>query len=107
MRSKISKLVFAYGSWVNQLSFGVLTRVKRVEVDYSKWLGPNYKKIREDKCSTIVANHTGFLELPALIAFLGGNCSFTAAEWAKKVPLISTLFGQIGGIYLPRGGTEV
>ena len=52
--------VLQWAGMFNSLALGYVVKVKRVDCDYTKWLGPNYTTIPLSKCSTIVANHTGF-----------------------------------------------
>ena len=43
MKRKISKLFNKYGGGFVNLVIGIVPKVKHVDVDYSKWLGPDYK----------------------------------------------------------------
>lgn len=55
------------------------------QVDYSKYLGPNWKKneFKGKRVSTIVSNHIGIIDI---FACLSGDryCSFTPGSHVKK-----------------------
>ena len=67
-------------------------RTKRVKLDYdySKYLGPDYKKTQEVKReSTVICNHMSWLDGP--IMYLCFETSFCPMAGLKKVPLFGTL----------------
>ena len=85
---------------------GMRTSVKYVDLDYSEYLGPNYKlnqkKIK--RTSTIVCNHTSWLDTVVLIKSL--RPAFAPSSEFRNVPILSTLIDSIDSIYIPRGGSE-
>ena len=55
------------------LGFGVVVRTRHWgedEVDYSKYLGPDWRKnkFKGKRVSTVVTNHTSFLEITAYMS---------------------------------------
>jgi 1-acyl-sn-glycerol-3-phosphate acyltransferase len=85
---------------------GTRTSLKFVDVDYSFYLGPNYKnnvkKIK--RTSTIVCNHVSWLDPVVLIKNV--RPAFAPSSEFKTVPVLSTLIDCIDSIYIPRGGSE-
>ena len=85
---------------------GTRTSLKFVDVDYSYYLGPNYKnnvkKIK--RTSTIVCNHVSWLDPVVLIKNV--RPAFAPSSEFKTVPVLSTLIDCIDSIYIPRGGSE-
>ena len=59
-----------------------MTLVEPTDCDYSHYLGPDYT--RSGRCSTVVPNHSGFMDIMVLQAVLWGDLSFAAAAVLKK-----------------------
>ena len=80
----------------------------RVEenVDYSYYLGSDYKKKMKkiNKTSTIVCNHVSWLDPVVLLKNV--MPAFAPSAEFKGVPLLGTLMDVIDSIYIPRGGSE-
>ena len=75
------------------------------DVNYSYYLGPNYKRTMSKKVpATVIANHVSFLD----VMIFSGRIfpSFAAMDGLSKVPLVSTLGNAVGSLYIPRGGTK-
>lgn len=85
---------------------GMRTSFNYFDVDYSYYLGPNYrqssKKIK--RTSTIVSNHVSWLDPVVLIKNL--KPAFAPSAEFENVPLLGTLASVIDSIYIPRGGSE-
>lgn len=84
---------------------GMRSSCKQVDVDYSFYLGPDYKE-KEKKVphvSTIVCNHVSFLDPVVLIKML--QPAFAPSVEFSKVPIVSNLIDAIDSIYIPRGGS--
>ena len=75
------------------------------EVDYSFYLGPDYKSTMSTKTtSTVIANHVSWLDVIVIARrFLP---SMAPKDALKSVPLVNTLADAIGSLYMPRGGTR-
>jgi len=61
-RRKIGKVLLTATSIPVAFCYGMIMRVRRVDVDYSYWLGPDYKNLKPtnfSRSSTIVSNHCG------------------------------------------------
>jgi len=86
---------------------GLRTTLHYDEVDYSEYLGQNYKtnmkKIK--RTSTIVCNHVSWLDCVVLIKSIRPAFSPDAAF--KNVPLLGTFIDCLDSIYIPRGGSDV
>ena len=67
---------------------GIYTRTRQHDVDYSYYLGPDYKKTMKEvkHVSTLVTNHVSWCDVMIL---LGGRYTpaFAAKKSLKKVPL--------------------
>lgn len=85
---------------------GTRTSVKYIDLDYSEYLGSDYKKNQKKikRTSTIVSNHISWLDAVVLIKSI--KPAFAPSAEFGTVPLISTLADSIDSIYIPRGGTE-
>lgn len=75
------------------------------EVDYSYYLGPDYKANMNNKTtSTIVANHVSWLDamvfgrrfMPAMAPKIG----------MKHMPIVNVFAEAIGSLYIPRSGSK-
>mmetsp|Transcript_8630 Transcript_8630/g.14600 ORF Transcript_8630/g.14600 Transcript_8630/m.14600 type:complete len:154 (+) Transcript_8630:227-688(+) len=85
---------------------GLYTHSKKVESDYTYYLGPEYKdhmkKIK--KTSTIISNHISWIDPIVLIKNL--RPAFSPTSELQNVPLLATLIDVLDSIYIPRGGDE-
>ena len=88
------------------LLFGCWTTVKEVDVNYTYYLGPDYKQKMKPikKTSTIIANHISFLDGPCLIKAIFP--AFAPSIEFASFPVVSTILNTMDSIYMPRGGTE-
>lgn len=84
---------------------GMKTTLKYQDVDYSYYLGPEYKrKMKKIKrTSTIVSNHVSWLDPVVLLYNI--RPAFAPSEEFRRVPLIGTLCEVIDSIFIPRGGS--
>ena len=94
LRRKIYNYVITNDSYLMLLCFGY--RVKHVyhkidEIDYSKYLGPEWRKnkFKGNRVSTIVSNHCGILDIFAFAS--GQSSSFTPSAHVKTFPCICGL----------------
>lgn len=88
--------------WVS----GINTTLKYCDVDYSYYLGSNYKEIQSKpkRTSTIVSNHTSWFDPIVLIKLI--RPAFAPTLGLKDVPLLNTLMDCLDSIYIPRGGSD-
>jgi len=89
--------------WVNGIYSTSLTYM---EYDYSEYLGEDYKKelTKPKRVSTIVSNHTCWLDVVALIKTI--KPAFSPSAEFRNIPLLSNLIDALDSIYIPRGGSE-
>ena len=80
------------------------THSKR-DVDYSYFLGPNYKqKMNNKTTSTVIANHVSYIDIMLMIKHY--LPSVAPKEQLKSTPLVSTYANSLGALYMPRGGSR-
>lgn len=76
------------------------------DVDYSYYLGQNYKtemkKVK--RTSTMVCNHVSWLDCIILIKSV--RPAFSPSIEFRNVPLLGTFIDCLDSIYIPRGGSE-
>lgn len=105
----ISKKINMISGLVMMLAEGTIPVVRHVDVDYSKWLGPDYKKKQNQeknfKAGACIINHVGLQEAILCFWALGGDCAFVAGEFVEKIPIISDIMCYTEGIFVPREGT--
>lgn len=87
---------------------GMIIRVERKEVDYSKWLGSNYRTQakKPQKCATLVSNHTGLSDAFVYLWALDGDLGFFAADFMKNIPIIRECIIASEGMFVPREGSD-
>ena len=83
-KGRIGKILYQICSVFNAFSMGMIMRVKRVDFDYSFWLGPNYKNEKKPlnfkQSSTIVSNHVGMFDMVIAAWAHKGFLSFLASD---------------------------
>ena len=72
------------------VSAGILPWTYRIEYDYSKWLGPNYK-YRYDGAGINVVNHVSLMDVVAHQGMIRPFTSFLGKEEAKSIPGLGPL----------------
>lgn len=81
---------------------------RHADVDYSKWLGPNWKQElaefkKKNKVGTFVANHSGgFLDTQTLFSSNFGNLAVVASANFRGVPIVGKAINAGDGIYVDR-----
>ena len=85
---------------------GMWTSVHHDDVDYSYYLGNNYKKEEKvgKRTSTYVSNHVSWLDPIIMIKCV--RPAFSPEAGFKNIPLFNTLIDCLDSIYIPRGGTD-
>ena len=100
------------GATVNRLILGMrldVTEIKEDEIDYSFYLGPDYKgkyKPPPGRVPTIIAPHVSANDIPMMMKAFGGDMSFVAGDFMLKIPLYGMLCKAIGCIFVPRSGNK-
>lgn len=77
-----------------------------INMDYSYYLGPNYKEGYKEiqKTSTVVCNHISWIDTMCLYQYY--KLAFSLDIGFKRVPLMGKLGDLIDSIYLPRGSSQ-
>ena len=91
MVRKSSKLINKLGGGFVNLVVGIIPRVRHVDVDYTKWLGPDYKSKPFEpgyRTPTYVMNHICAYDGTLLFWALNGDISFLAGDFVRKIPLL-------------------
>ena len=83
--------------------FGFSTQ--RPKVDYSKWLGPDWKPTYEG-ASMLVSNHTSWNEMFNTFLFVRPMPGFVAKQGVKEIPSIGPIATSIGSIFIDRTSKE-
>lgn len=100
-------LLFLYHISVTFFLFvaGMQTTLNYKDVDYTYYLGPDYKRNMKKikRTSTICSNHVSWLDPVVLIKNV--RPAFAPSEEFRGVPLLGTLMDVIDSIYIPRGGS--
>lgn len=90
-----------------EVRLGIGMKVKRVTilVDYSEYLGPDYKKnqVVPKHISTYVSNHVSWADIIVHISQF--QPAFAAKIELKKVPVFGLLCKAIGCIFIARGAS--
>ena len=73
----------------------------RPDVDYSKWLGPDWKP-KYEGASIVVSNHCGWVEVFFTFLFVRPMPSFIAKTGIKQVPSIGTIATAVGSMWMDR-----
>lgn len=105
LKSWLIKQTFGYHCWFSCLLMGVSLRQERpTDTNYEKWLGPKYDK--SGSASTIVAPHTGFVDIVLLLNMLKGNLSFAAMDSLENAPAMGLLCKSLQCLFMPRGASQ-
>ena len=92
---KICMRVFGYCFGVPYFTF------KRPKVDYSEWLGPDWKPSYEG-ATMIISNHQSWYEVFMTFFFVRPMPGFIAKSSVKNVPSVGMVATAIGSVYLDR-----
>ena len=86
-------------------AFGYRFKHKKLDFDYSEYLGPDYKETMKlpKHISTIVSNHSSWFD-PLLLNNIFG-CGFAAKKEIKNVPVGGVIAMALGSIFISRGGS--
>ena len=84
-------IVMGYISWSS----------RRPKVDYSKWLGPEWKPTYEG-ATMLVSNHTGFVEIFLTFLCIRPMPGFIAKNYMKTVPSVGPIATAVGTLFMER-----
>ena len=83
--------------------------IERPKVDYSKWLGPDWKS-RYDRYGISVSNHLVYIDI--FLLYLNASTynssppAFLCKEGVRKIPFLGYMCEVIGCVFTKRGGTS-
>lgn len=102
-RATVIKLIYKLN--LPPILSGYRIRVINSDFDYSYYLGKDYKRNQQlpKKTSTIVSNHTSWLDAPVLIAAY--HPGFCVNEESRSVPFLNTLIDCLNSVYIQRQGS--
>lgn len=97
--AKVTLRIYAY---VMMGIFFVKMNHRKLNSDYSRYLGENYREEQGDdvKASTIVSNHVSFFDI--LAVYLCFEPSFCPKQSLSEAPLIGDVFKAINCVFIPR-----
>jgi 1-acyl-sn-glycerol-3-phosphate acyltransferase len=97
LRRKV-ELIIQISAKLVRLSFGIFVEEERVEYDYIKFLGPDYKK--NEKPAAYISNHTSWLDIVLLLDKTGSG--FISSIHVKSFPMIGYIATILGCIFVDR-----
>lgn len=98
--------IIKWNGFLAPLTVGMVHKYERREVDYTKWLGPDYKsQPKPRKCATYVSNHSGICDAFAVAWALSGDFGFFGGAFIKAIPLVRDIVTATEGLFVPRKGT--
>lgn len=99
LRSKI-ELVCKITSIVVMTSFGIIKSEKKVEFDYTKYLGKNYSKGEQLVPATYIVNHTSWIDIVLMGSIISPG--FISRINVKSYPVIGYIATCLGCIFVDR-----
>ncbi len=101
----------AFGCRYSMLMYGVIwISKKRAFVDYTEWLGPDWKFNPETSykgAGTFVANHQGFSDILVQLALLNPAPGYVSKAEVKKVPFIGFIADVIlNSLFVSRSDSQ-
>lgn len=106
-RRYLCNMVIKWNGFFLNLILGTVVKYEERDVDYSKWLGPNYKsQPKPHRCSTYVCNHSSISDAFSLGWALEGNFAFFGGAFIKNFPLIRDCVTGTEGVFVPREGDQ-
>ncbi len=79
---------------------------REIDVDYSEYLGPNYKQEKlPNHISTLISNHVSWSDIFNIVLHFS-PVAFAAKQELYKVPVMGLFTACLGCIFISRGGTE-
>ena len=104
-RKKLIKTVFITTNSLYLIVAGLRTNKKHLDIDYTEYLGPDYKKNERKikRVSTIVSNHVSWIDPVVLIKTI--YPAFAPSSEFRNFPILNRLIDSLDSIYIPRGGS--
>ena len=86
IRKRLVDKIYTFYTWSSVVVLGMSVVTEDLDnIDYSKYLGPEYKKefkmSKSSRASTYVGNHSGIMDIMSLIYVLGGDVGFVAGAF--------------------------
>lgn len=104
-RCKAIRYLYLVQARIEMLAFGYRFKTRKLDFDYSEYLGPDYKETMKlpKKISTIVSNHSSWFD-PLLLNNIFA-CGFVAKREVKTAPVGGVIAMALGSIFISRGGS--
>ena len=104
-RKWIIQKIIKWHGLIFGLCIGMTIKVTQKDVDYAKWLGPDYKSAPKPlRCSTFISNHCGLVDGFTLPWALNGDFAFAAGAFVKNIPIVGNYIVATEGLFVPRSG---
>lgn len=94
-----TKKIATYAGIAFQLFCGIIVSEENIDIDYSPYLGNDYKKENITPAATI-CNHVSWLDIIILMGRTG--CGFITNHTVKSFPFVGTICTWIGSLYVNR-----
>lgn len=87
-------------------SLSMYSSRKKVDFDYSEYLGPNYKESTPlpKKVSTLVCNHSTWVDTTMLFQYF--RHSFVSKKSVINAPVMGIVGQAMGCVFIPRGASQ-
>jgi 1-acyl-sn-glycerol-3-phosphate acyltransferase len=114
VRRELLKKVFWFTSLLVLTIVGITvekTIITADEIDYSHYLGPDYKKDKSSlneggRASKIISPHVSCFDVQTMGLAFGGDISFVAGAFVKDLPGLGAIAKYLGCVFVPRGGSK-
>jgi hypothetical protein len=104
-RKSLVTNVVKYNAYIWVLVCGHFTQHEKVDVDYSEYLGPDYKnQYREvEQIPTMISNHVSWIDSQLLFKYF--KIAFIMDQGYKKIPVFGTLCSVLDSMFINVRGT--
>lgn len=101
-RATAIRYVFKFFSAALMFSIGMRSTRRKVDYDYSEYLGPNYKKeqILPKHVSTLIVNHSTWIDTQMLVQYYMN--AFVSKEGLRNAPAFGLISQAMGCIFIKR-----
>ena len=108
-KRRISAFSLWFSSRIILQCLGFKFEKRQCDYDYSKWLGPDWRKELDEfkktkQSATYVPNHVGLFDCWVVISAFEGMTAFVAGAHLKRVPCFNESIRAGDGIFAERGG---
>ena len=109
-RTMINKIMYIT-SWlclkIMNINVKKTELVTNDDVDYSYYLGPNYRAEKfTSRIPKIISPHSSLYDIPTMITAFDGNVSFLAGAFMLNVPIMGSLAKKLATLFVPRSGKK-